>query len=138
MQLSIEDNELTSLAGVEPLVNLMELYAGERRGGDGGCCHNCVFMVPISQEQHSPIGLLPPPSGNNRIPELREAQRLRELPKLIILDLSGNPCTSGGGGGRTSASALGSGPAIAGAAAAAAAGDDYRLYVVYNVRKLKV
>lgn len=27
-QLSVEDNELTSLAGIEPLVNLMELYAG--------------------------------------------------------------------------------------------------------------
>lgn len=29
-QLSVEDNELASLAGIEPLVNLMELYAGER------------------------------------------------------------------------------------------------------------
>ena len=97
--------------------------------------------MPVSQEQHSPIALSLPPSGNNRIPELREAQRLRELPKLIILDLSGNPCTSGGGGGRASTSASGAGPASAGAAAAAAAaaaGDDYRLYVVYNVRKLKV
>lgn len=27
-QLSVEDNELKSLAGIEPLVNLMELYAG--------------------------------------------------------------------------------------------------------------
>ena len=40
-------------------------------------------------------------------------QRLRVLPKLIILDLSGNPCTAG-------------------------SSDDYRLYVIYNVRKLKV
>lgn len=40
-------------------------------------------------------------------------QRLRDLPKIIILDLSGNPCTAG-------------------------PGDDYRLYVIYNVRKLKV
>ena len=98
------------------------------KGGDGGA------VINVS------IGLPSPPSGNNRIPELREAQRLRELPKLIILDLSGNPCTSGGIGGRTSASAVGTGPVSAGAAtaAAAAAGDDYRLYVVYNVRKLKV
>ena len=29
LQLSIEDNDLVSLAGIEPLVNLMELYAGE-------------------------------------------------------------------------------------------------------------
>lgn len=40
-------------------------------------------------------------------------QRLRELPKIIILDLSGNPCT-------------------------ASAADNYRLYVIFNVRKLKV
>ena len=32
LQLSIEDNDLTSLAGIEPLVNLMELYAGEGGG----------------------------------------------------------------------------------------------------------
>lgn len=44
---------------------------------------------------------------------MREVQRLRELPKIIILDLSGNPCTT-------------SSP------------EDYRLYVIYNVRKLKV
>jgi hypothetical protein len=52
-------------------------------------------------------------AGNNRLVELREVQRLRGLPKLIILDLSGNPCT-------------------------AAPTDDYRLYVIFNVRKLKV
>jgi len=53
------------------------------------------------------------PAGNNQIQEMREVQRLRELPKIIILDLSGNPCSS-------------------------ASPDDYRLYVVFNVRKLKV
>lgn len=30
-QLSIEDNELASLAGVEPLVQLMELYAANNK-----------------------------------------------------------------------------------------------------------
>lgn len=54
-----------------------------------------------------------PHAGNNRVGELREVQRLRELPRLIILDLSGNPATGG-------------------------TGADYRLYVIYNVRKLKV
>jgi hypothetical protein len=28
-QLSVEDNELSTLSGIEPLVNLMELYAGK-------------------------------------------------------------------------------------------------------------
>ena len=47
-------------------------------------------------------------------------QRLKEMPKIIILDLSGNLCSatpSGGGGGDD---------------------DKYRLFVIYNVRKLKV
>jgi Leucine-rich repeat (LRR) protein len=49
--------------------------------------------------------------GNNNICEMREVQQLRDLPKLIILDLLGNPlCQS----------------------------LDYRLYVVYHLRKLKV
>ena len=78
----------------------------------------------------SPVPLCPV-TGNNRISELREAQRLRGLPKLIILDLSGNPCTGG-------ASASGAPISALAAAAAAAANDDYRLYVIYNVRKLKV
>jgi hypothetical protein len=34
-QLSIEDNDLGSLEGIEPLVMLMELYAGEGGRGRG-------------------------------------------------------------------------------------------------------
>ena len=49
--------------------------------------------------------------GNNRIVVLKEVQQLKELPKLIILDLLGNPlCES----------------------------EDYRSYTVYQLRKLKV
>jgi hypothetical protein len=46
-----------------------------------------------------------------RLLEFKEVQRLRELPKLIILDLVGN---------------------------GVCAQEEYRLYVVFNVRKLKV
>ncbi|GFR51283.1 hypothetical protein Agub_g13641 [Astrephomene gubernaculifera] len=128
VQLSVEDNELASLSGVERLTNLMELYA-----------------------------------GNNRITELREVQRLRDMPKLIILDLAGNPlagslasaaaaaaaaaaanATGAGGTGSSSGAAPSAGQvgtgasSVAAAAAAAAVSDDYRLYVIFNVRKLKV
>ncbi|GLC71381.1 hypothetical protein PLESTF_001109300 [Pleodorina starrii] len=151
VQLSVEDNELASLAGAERLTNLLELYA-----------------------------------GNNRISELREVQRLRDMPKLIILDLAGNPLAgslasaaaaaaaaaaasntvtaaaaaaaanggggggvypggvalgpSGGGGGGVgpSGAQAGAGASVAAAAAAAAVSDDYRLYVIFHVRKLKV
>ncbi len=143
-QLSVEDNELSSLAGLEPLVCLMELYAGEppARGTHAApqpaaATHMRAAAAPLaplrpgtrvlartssgsalSVEAHGESWTWhfcgwPPAAGNNRIHELREVQRLRELPKIIILDLSGNPCT-------------------------ASAADDYRLYVIFNVRKLKV
>ncbi|KAG2444570.1 hypothetical protein HXX76_001315 [Chlamydomonas incerta] len=124
VQLSVEDNELAGLAGVEALAGLMELYA-----------------------------------GNNKISELREVQRLRDMSKLIILDMAGNPlagglasaaaaaaaAANGSGSGASSsqvaaaaAAAAASAASAAAAAAAAAASDDYRLYVIFNVRKLKV
>ena len=49
--------------------------------------------------------------GSNQIEGVREVGHLRGLPKLIILDLTGNPM---------------------------AAREDYRLYTVYHLRKLKV
>ena len=75
-QLSVEDNDITSLVGLGSLHNLMELYV-------------C----------------------SNRITKLKEVQHLKELPKLIILDLSGNPLCKHA---------------------------SYRLYCIYYLRKLKV
>ena len=76
MQLSLEDNDIDTLAGVAKLTSLMELYM-----------------------------------GNNRVSTLREAQHLKDLPKLIILDLCGNPlCLQ----------------------------PEYRLYLIFYVRRLKV
>ena len=49
--------------------------------------------------------------GGNQIEEVREVGHLRGLPKLIILDLTGNPM---------------------------AAHEDYRLYTIYHLSKLKV
>ena len=49
--------------------------------------------------------------GGNQVEGVREVGHLRGLPKLIILDLTGNPM---------------------------AAHDDYRLYTIYHLRKLKV
>lgn len=49
--------------------------------------------------------------GNNKIPNIKEVLFLKELPKLIILDLSGNPLCSHA---------------------------TYRLYTVYHLRRLKV
>eukprot|EP00955_Chlamydomonas_euryale_P023827 250849-Chlamydomonas_euryale.AAC.5 len=74
-------------------------------------------------------------ASNNRLGELREVQRLRDLSKLVILDLSGNPLTGGGG---TGGGGVGGGGAAAGSVAALLAEDDYRQYTIYSVRKLKV
>ena len=49
--------------------------------------------------------------GGNQIGGLREVGHLRGLPKLIILDLTGNPL---------------------------ATQEDYRLYTIYHLSKLKV
>ncbi len=43
LQLSVEDNELASLAGLEPLVCLMELYAGA--GSDAGQSHSSLLSA---------------------------------------------------------------------------------------------
>jgi hypothetical protein len=49
-------------------------------------------------------------AANNRLTELRDVQRLRELSCLLILDLQGNPLV---------------------------ATSDYRLCAIYNARRLK-
>ena len=74
-QLSLEDNNISSLHGLSGLVSLMELYL-----------------------------------GNNAVASLRETHALKTLPRLIILDLLGNPLVGI---------------------------EEYRLYTVYNLRKLK-
>ncbi|KAJ9438372.1 Protein phosphatase 1 regulatory subunit SDS22-like protein [Diplonema papillatum] len=75
-QVSLEDNDIYSLQGIQKVQNLMELYI-----------------------------------GNNKIDNLKEIHYLREAPKLIILDLSGNPlCFE----------------------------HEYRLFTVFNLKKLKV
>ena len=49
--------------------------------------------------------------NNNRIESIKEANHLRDIEKLIILDLSGNPMCKD---------------------------KDYRLYSIYHLKKLKV
>ena len=76
MQLSLEDNQITTLENFPDLNNLMEMYL-----------------------------------ANNNIVNYKEIQNLKDLTKLIILDLSGNPLTKD---------------------------PNYRIYTLYNLKKLKV
>jgi len=48
--------------------------------------------------------------GNNKVSDMREVQQVRTMPKLIILDLSGNPVCMRA---------------------------EYRLYSIFHLKKLK-
>jgi Leucine-rich repeat (LRR) protein len=79
-QLSLENNEITRLDGLDDLQCLMELYL-----------------------------------GNNLVADVKEIIKLQELQRLIILDISGNPISSGVGNNL-----------------------NYRIYSIYHLRKLRV
>ena len=63
-------------------------------------------------------------ASNNLIATEKDINLLRDVEKLIILDLSGNPCSSGGGGGSSSSSF--------------APNNAYRPYVIFHLRRLRV
>ncbi len=109
-QLSVEDNFITSFDGLQTLRSLMELYIGNNRIPAlkvgwlwrlvltclctylvGACVCVCVLRMNMNLRQ-----------------DIRD---LKDLPKLIIVDMTGNPLV---------------------------AAEDYRLYTVYFLRKLKV
>lgn len=77
-QLSLENNEISRLDGLEQLQCLMELYL-----------------------------------GNNLISDVKETIKLKDLQRLIILDISGNLMSS-------------------------SFGNNYRIYCIYHLRKLRV
>ena len=68
-------------------------------------------MIEIDAGLSCLVSLMELYCGGNNVEGVREVGHLRGLLKLIILDLTGNPV---------------------------AAHDDYRLYTIYHLRKLKV
>jgi len=77
-QLSLENNEISRLDGLEDLQCLMELYL-----------------------------------GNNLISDMKETIKLKDLQRLIILDISGNLMNT-------------------------SFGNNYRIYCIFHLRKLRV
>ena len=119
-ELCLEGNRISTIEGLDNVQQLRKLELGRNRISSLSRLEHLKHLVQLSVEDNdisSLSGLAQLTSlmelyiGNNNISELREVQQLRELPKLIILDLLGNPVYRE---------------------------EDSRHYIVYNLRKLKV
>ena len=122
-ELCLEENLISTLDGLQNLTSLRRLDLGKNRLSPVGPIvglerlHRLTQLSLEDNEISSLHGLTPLRNlmelyiMNNNVEELRQLQSLKDLPKLIILDLSGNPLCSA---------------------------DDYRLYAIYHLAKLKV
>eukprot|EP00854_Cymbomonas_tetramitiformis_P014094 gene14094-16667_t len=119
-ELSLEDNRIVQVEGLSTLTSLKLLDLGKNKISRVENLENLTWLTQLSVEDNEIeclagltqlSCLMELYIGNNRIAEMREVQQLKDLPKLIILDLLGNPLCQC---------------------------QDYRLYVVYHLRKLKV
>merc|ERR1740117_2715912 len=97
-RLDLGKNRLCRIEGLEHLTRLTQLSVED---------NEIDTLAGLSKLQN----LMELYIGNNKITELKQVLQVKDMPKLIILDLSGNTlCTA----------------------------NDYRHYTVYHVRKLKV
>ena len=119
-ELSLEENRISRMEGFDTLRFLKKLDLGKNRLTRIEGISSLMQLSQLSLEDNElvtldGIGRLPALMelyiGNNKIPNIKEVLFLKELPKLIILDLSGNPLC---------------------------AHATYRLYTVYHLRRLKV
>lgn len=98
MRLDLGRNALASFAGLESLTRLVQLSVEDNQ---------LTSFAGLSSLRN----LMELYAGNNRVRGPKELLKLKDLPKLIILDLCGNPVC---------------------------AAPRYRLYTIYHLRRLKV
>eukprot|EP01059_Diplonema_ambulator_P035367 TRINITY_DN8290_c0_g1_i2.p1 TRINITY_DN8290_c0_g1~~TRINITY_DN8290_c0_g1_i2.p1 ORF type:complete len:1479 (+),score=580.35 TRINITY_DN8290_c0_g1_i2:85-4521(+) len=119
-ELYLDENRITRIESLSLLVNLRKLELGKNKINKIEGLECLVNLCQLSLEDndiYSLQGIQRVPNlmelyiGNNKIDSLKEVNYLRDIPKLIILDLSGNPlCFE----------------------------TEYRLFTVFSIKKLKV
>lgn len=119
-ELCLEDNRITVLENLSHLKKLLKLDLGKNQISMVENLSSLEQLTQLSLEDNyisslkgleSLTSLMELYLGNNRITTLKEINYIRALPKLLILDLSGNPVCKQ---------------------------KEYRSYIIYNLKKLKV
>mmetsp|Transcript_34109 Transcript_34109/g.96662 ORF Transcript_34109/g.96662 Transcript_34109/m.96662 type:complete len:1474 (-) Transcript_34109:585-5006(-) len=119
-ELSVEDNRIMAIDGLSRCTALKKLELGKNKIGRLENLGALTALTQLSVEDNDIESLMGIAGlqclmelyiGNNRISWLREVLHIKDLPKLIIVDLLGNPLCQE---------------------------EDYRLYAVYHLKKLKV